>query len=54
MKKAFLYTAAATVLICAALVKADETRLHECVKNSDASDTACDSCYYLIYKAYPN
>ena len=27
--------------------------LHDCVTQTDGSDMACDSCYHLIYGAYP-
>jgi len=28
--------------------------LHDCVMQTDGSDTACDSCYHVIYGTYPN
>jgi hypothetical protein len=27
--------------------------LQDCVQQTDGSDMACDSCYYVIYGAYP-
>jgi hypothetical protein len=27
--------------------------LHDCVMQTDGSDTACDSCYQVIYGTYP-
>lgn len=32
----------------------NETRLIECVQETEGTDTDCDQCYYEIYGEYPN
>jgi hypothetical protein len=53
MKKTFSIIA---VFIAALWLASDVDKdmlLHECVQQTDGSDLECDSCYYIIYGAYP-
>ena len=45
--------AVATALLWLGSSLDKEVLLHECVTQTDGSDLACDSCYYVIYGTYP-
>jgi len=53
MKKAITLLAVAAAMLWLGSSLDKEVLLHECAQQTDGSDLACDSCYYIIYGEYP-